>query len=245
DGSFRSAFTTADDSPPPRPPAGQISLSIPRDGTTEVRGLIGSVDAGDLVSVLNLSRGTTTSVVAGPDGAFFATVDADPGDEIRLLISRPDGAASFLDPIPFSDVDGTTLLGPRGGALASAAGVRASVLPGALLADATLRLRDLAVDCDGDALPDLFAAGGASPARTFRNRSELGGDIAFALGEVPELTGVTGARPLDIAGDGWFDLTVLRVGPRSGWSGRTGAFPTERRSKPPTPARSAAEGVRH
>ena len=65
------------------------------------------------------------------------------------------------------------------------------------------------LDCDGDALPDLFAAGGSEPAHLFRNR----GDFAFALGDgVPELTGVTGAWPLDIDGDGWTDLAVLRVG---------------------------------
>ena len=69
------------------------------------------------------------------------------------------------------------------------------------------------LDCDGDALPELFVAGGETPARLFRNRSEPGGDIAFALDAVPELTGVTGAWPLDIDGDGWLDLAVLRVGP--------------------------------
>nr|MCU0911475.1 hypothetical protein [Paracoccaceae bacterium] len=49
------------------------------------------------------------------------------------------------------------------------------------------------LDCDGDALPDLFVAGGEDPARLFRNRSEPGGDIAFAMGDVPQMTGVTGA----------------------------------------------------
>ena len=64
------------------------------------------------------------------------------------------------------------------------------------------------MDCNGDALPDLFAAGGEGPARLFRNR----GDFAFELGELPDLTGVTGAWPLDIDGDGLIDLAVLRVG---------------------------------
>jgi hypothetical protein len=67
-------------------------------------------------------------------------------------------------------------------------------------------------DCNGDALPELFVAGGENPARLFLNRTDPGGDISFALGEVPELTGVTGAYPLDIDGDGWLDLAVLRVG---------------------------------
>ncbi|WP_319637541.1 FG-GAP repeat domain-containing protein [Roseitranquillus sediminis] len=63
-------------------------------------------------------------------------------------------------------------------------------------------------DCDGDALPDIFAAGGTSPARLFRNR----GDFRFELGALPEMTAVTGAWPLDIDGDGHMDLAVLRVG---------------------------------
>ncbi len=64
-------------------------------------------------------------------------------------------------------------------------------------------------DCDGDQRPDLFAAGGEAPARLFRN---LGG-MAFVDADLPNLTGVTGAYPLDIDGDAVLDLFVLRVGP--------------------------------
>lgn len=69
-----------------------------------------------------------------------------------------------------------------------------------------------AFDCDGDALPELYAAGGETPATLFRNRSD--GGVAFAP-DTPEalaLTGVTGAYPLDIDGDGRLDLAILRVG---------------------------------
>jgi hypothetical protein len=67
-------------------------------------------------------------------------------------------------------------------------------------------------DCNGDALPELFAAGGTDPARLFLNRSEVGGALRFDLGEVPEITGVTGAYPLDMDSDGLLDLFVMRVG---------------------------------
>ena len=64
-------------------------------------------------------------------------------------------------------------------------------------------------DCNGDALPDILAAGGTEPARLFVNR----GAFAFAKGDgLRELKGVTGAWPLDIDGDGLLDLAVLRVG---------------------------------
>lgn len=67
-------------------------------------------------------------------------------------------------------------------------------------------------DCSGNGLPDIFAAGGTNPAGLWRNE---GGFIFTAL-DLPEtdaLTGVTGAYPLDLDGDGILDLFVLRVGP--------------------------------
>ncbi len=68
-------------------------------------------------------------------------------------------------------------------------------------------------DCNGDALPDLFAAGGAGPAALFVNRSAPDGPIRFDRAGRADLTGVTGAYPLDIDSDGAMDLVVLRVGP--------------------------------
>lgn len=68
-------------------------------------------------------------------------------------------------------------------------------------------------DCNGDARPDLFAAGGENPAALFINQSEKGGDLRFGAGAVPEIRGVTGAYPLDIDSDGKMDLAVLRAGP--------------------------------
>lgn len=68
-------------------------------------------------------------------------------------------------------------------------------------------------DCDGDALPEILAAGGENPVSFFRNITPPGGDLRFATGAFPELTGVTGAYPVDIDGDGHLDLAILRVGP--------------------------------
>ena len=63
-------------------------------------------------------------------------------------------------------------------------------------------------DCNGDALPDLFAAGGENSAKLMVNQ----GNFVFADGALADLTGVTGAYPLDINADGMMDLFVLRVG---------------------------------
>jgi len=64
-------------------------------------------------------------------------------------------------------------------------------------------------DCDGDTLPDMFAAGGTTPAKLIRNR----GGFRFGQGQLPEIVGTTGAYPVDIDADGYQDLFVLRVGP--------------------------------
>lgn len=71
-----------------------------------------------------------------------------------------------------------------------------------------------AFDCDQDARPDLYLAGGEQPARLYRNTTPVGGDLRFAVVEAPDATldGVTGAYPLDVDGDGLVDLAVLRNG---------------------------------
>ena len=71
-----------------------------------------------------------------------------------------------------------------------------------------------AFDCNGDHLPDLFAAGGAQRARLLRNTSSRGGAVTFvdATPDDLALEHVIGAYPLDIDNDGVLDLAVLRVG---------------------------------
>ncbi len=57
-------------------------------------------------------------------------------------------------------------------------------------------------------------AGGSSPAALYRNDSPVGGALRFTPlpDPVTDLTGVNGAYPIDIDGDGNVDLAVLRVG---------------------------------
>ncbi len=69
-------------------------------------------------------------------------------------------------------------------------------------------------DCNGDAYPELFVAGGENPARLLLNTTPgPGADLAFALGDIPGIKAATGAYPIDIDSDGHLDLAVLRVGP--------------------------------
>ena len=78
-----------------------------------------------------------------------------------------------------------------------------------------------AFDCDLDGDPDLFFAGGASPATLYRNDSAPGA-LRFSTVDDSTLveTGVTGAYPLDIDGDGTMDLAVLRRGANRLYRGR-------------------------
>ena len=70
------------------------------------------------------------------------------------------------------------------------------------------------LDCDTDGFPDLFLAGGSSPAALFRNAGEAGEPLRFErlADAATDLPDVTGAYPLDIDGDGQTDLAVLRAG---------------------------------
>jgi len=69
-------------------------------------------------------------------------------------------------------------------------------------------------DCNGDGRPDMYAAGGSNAAALYRNDSPTGGALKFTRLHDPatDLTGATGAYPIDIDGDGKVDLAVLRVG---------------------------------
>ena len=71
-----------------------------------------------------------------------------------------------------------------------------------------------AFDCNGDGRAELYLAGGEGRAALFQNESPNGGALAFkAIADAAtDLTGVTGAYPLDIDGDGTVDLAVLRSG---------------------------------
>jgi hypothetical protein len=69
-------------------------------------------------------------------------------------------------------------------------------------------------DCNADARPDLFFAGGTNPASLYRNESLPGGELQFSevADAATELTEVTGAYPVNIDGDSHTDLVVLRLG---------------------------------
>ncbi len=64
------------------------------------------------------------------------------------------------------------------------------------------------LDCNGDDLPDVYAAGGTTQAALWINESAF----SFRSGDIAPLTGVVGAYPIDLDNDKYLDLYVLRVG---------------------------------
>ncbi len=70
-------------------------------------------------------------------------------------------------------------------------------------------------DCNGDDLPEVFAAGGENPSALYLNTSTPTGAAQLTLKSPDALAlhGVIGAYPLDIDNDAIADLVVLRVGP--------------------------------
>lgn len=68
------------------------------------------------------------------------------------------------------------------------------------------------LDCDGDAAPDVFLAGGEGPAGLYRNAGAPGKALRFIPVAGMDMKGVTGAWPLDIDSDGHTDLALMRVG---------------------------------
>ena len=68
-------------------------------------------------------------------------------------------------------------------------------------------------DCNDDGFPEMYIAGGTNKATLYRNLSVTGGALRFKRDPgALEVTGVTGAYPLDVDSDGRKDLVVLRVG---------------------------------
>jgi hypothetical protein len=161
DGSFVSVFETWDTRPPAPPEPGRITLSIPRDGETEIRGTPGTLPSGMLVFAFNLTAGTSTAAAVGADGSFFALLGASSDDQVVLAVQSVAGEVTALDPIPFTDPDGTAVLSPRGGTFASSGGVQLSVLPGALARSDEVRLTDLSpADLSADLPAGLTALRG-------------------------------------------------------------------------------------
>jgi len=90
-------FTTLDTKPPPVPPAGSVTASIPVGGQTTVTATQGTAGAHDTVTIVNLNTGQVTPVLLNPDGGFQLAVSASATDQLQLRITGPAGNQTFFN----------------------------------------------------------------------------------------------------------------------------------------------------
>lgn len=127
------SFHTEDQTPPPRPQAGNITATIPNsNGFSTVSGSPGTVEPGWTVAVRNLTNGALTTLIVGPDGSFTGLVPAAKTDKLELVIIDQVGNETTLALSRFRDPDGSTVVGSEGGEVQGAGGVVVTIPPDAL-----------------------------------------------------------------------------------------------------------------
>jgi hypothetical protein len=178
DGHFELRFTTVDSTPPPRPESGQVSLSIPYDGTSEIEGRAGTTEPGHLVTAINTTTGTSVSVIAGVDGSFRLFLPASLSDHVELSLRETSGLETRFDPGPFADADGFVVVGSQGAILEGDGGVRAVVPAGAVPDGTPIRVRSADAEEFAASPPD---------------------GIRFTAGIVVEMGGVVAEDEIDIS----------------------------------------------
>lgn len=83
--------------PPAAADASAIAVGSPSGGAVAVTGRSGSVEAGSLVTIINTVTGQRISVMAGADGSFAASIQAEAGQ--RLTIAVNDRAGNQSEPL--------------------------------------------------------------------------------------------------------------------------------------------------
>ncbi|RLA51346.1 MAG: hypothetical protein DRR42_10635, partial [Gammaproteobacteria bacterium] len=163
DESFIASFTTVDNTPPERPEAGRISLSIPElsGGETKIVGTVGTAEPNTVVVAINVTTGVTTTVEARNDGSFEIRLPAANADYIELLLIDSSGNEQRFDPGRFTSLDGSVVIGSMGGTIVGPEGISAIVPEGAL-PDGTLVKIDVLQeeDTSDSELPLLEFLGG-------------------------------------------------------------------------------------
>jgi Big-like domain-containing protein/dockerin type I repeat protein/carboxypeptidase family protein/glucodextranase-like protein len=130
---FQISFHTEDITPPPRPPAGNITATIPdSNGFSIVSGSPGTVDPSSAVAIRNLTTGALTTLNVGPDGSFTGVVSASRTDKLELLIVDASGNQTTMQVPRFRNTDGSVVVGTEGGDVPGTGGAILTVPPDAL-----------------------------------------------------------------------------------------------------------------
>ncbi|HWQ00461.1 MAG TPA: Ig-like domain-containing protein [Vicinamibacterales bacterium] len=130
---FVSEFRTVDETPPPRPAAGQLSATIPdASGQFVLSGTQGTADPGGVVLVKNLRTNALTTLTPNADGSFSGTIAASRSDRLELTIQDAAGNRTTVPVPPFRGADGSVVVGEAGGRVEGPGGVFVEIPAGAL-----------------------------------------------------------------------------------------------------------------
>ena len=127
-----STFTSFDAAPPPQPPAGSITASIPgSDGFTTITATQGTAGTHDTVTIVNLTKKTTTPVLLEPNGSFSVRVAAGLADKLQIAITSRNGVQTVAAVGVFkqTNADGSVsaVVGDAGGRIEGPGGVAVDV----------------------------------------------------------------------------------------------------------------------
>ena len=215
-----SRFTTLDTTPPPAPPAGNLSATIPDGaGRTTVSGTQGTAGLHDRVTIINVTRKTSTPALVNPDGSFSAVVVASNADVLKLQITDSAGNVSSADIPAFRQVnpDGSVsqFVGQGGGHIDGPGGTAVDVFPGTFPDGAVVTVKPVpeaefpfSLTADQAAIFSYAAGftldfGGASPTRYLNvsvpARPEDKPDDQWIIGQTVTVDGETRLSMVDTA----------------------------------------------
>lgn len=138
-------FSTEDQTPPPVPPAGQISASIPdADGFTVVAATPGTVEPDLVVTVRNITSSTLTTIAPEADGSFTVRIAAALSSKLDIILTDSAGNRTIVPVPPFRDDEGRVVIGAEGGQVDGPEGLFVEIPP-ATVADGTLVKVDAAM----------------------------------------------------------------------------------------------------
>ncbi len=120
---------TIDTTPPVAPQSGRITVSAVSNGQVTGSGSAGSVEGSSQVRITNPRTGQVTTVTANADGSFTATVAAQVGDMLSVVVADAAGNASgVLQLLTADPIDVPFLLVWQGMNAALLAGDKATAL---------------------------------------------------------------------------------------------------------------------
>ncbi len=146
---FTAGFRSLNTNPPPAPPAGSITATLPSaGGSSRITATQGTAGLHDAVYIVNQTTGARNQVQVDPNGGFSAAIQAGKNDRLSIEITNPAGITTTVQLPRFQQTnqDGsvTAIAGPEGGRIMGPGGVAVDVPAGAFPDGAAITLMPVA-----------------------------------------------------------------------------------------------------